>query len=155
RPATRGSRRSRARSPTSASSWTGARGGTASPCACRSRAGRGRPTVPRALIVDDDADTRDALAEGVSLGGFERARAGSLAEARKALAKAAPDVVLVDLMLPDGKGLDLLEAFEDGPRPQLVLITGNATVETAVEALRTGARDYLVKPVEMGRLKAI
>jgi DNA-binding NtrC family response regulator len=58
-------------------------------------------------------------------------------------------------MLPDGKGLDLLEAVEDGPRPQVVLITGNATVETAVEALRTGARDYLTKPVDVPRLKAI
>src|SRR3989442_10820440 len=57
-------------------------------------------------------------------------------------------------MLPHGKGLDLLEV-EDGPRPQVVLITGNATVETAVEALRTGARDYLVKPVDVPRLKAI
>ena len=111
--------------------------------------------MPRALIVDDDTEIRDALAEVAGLEGFETATAGSLAEARQRLATAPPDVVLVDLMLPDGKGLDLLAAFEDGPRPQIILITGNATVETAVEALRTGARDYLVKPVEVPRLKAI
>src|SRR5262245_43922466 len=111
--------------------------------------------MPRALIVDDDIEARDALSQIVGLEGYETDRAGSLAEARKLLSKGAPDVLLVDLMLPEGQGLDLLEAFEDGPRPQVVLITGNATVETAVEALRTGVRDYLVKPVEVSRLKAI
>jgi len=111
--------------------------------------------VPRALIVDDDPEIREGLAEVVGLEGFETTTAASLSEARQRLAKTRPDVVLADLMLPDGKGLDLLEAVEDGPRPQVVLITGNATVETAVEALRTGARDYLTKPVDVPRLKAI
>jgi DNA-binding NtrC family response regulator len=107
------------------------------------------------LIVDDDPEIREGLAEVVGLEGFETTTAASLSEARQRLAKTRPDVVLADLMLPDGKGLDLLEAVEDGPRPQVVLITGNATVETAVEALRTGARDYLTKPVDVPRLKAI
>ena len=111
--------------------------------------------MPRALIVDDDPEIREGLAEVVGLEGFETTTAASLSEARQRLAKTRPDVVLADLMLPDGKGLDLLEAVEDGPRPQVVLITGNATVETAVEALRTGARDYLTKPVDVPRLKAI
>ena len=111
--------------------------------------------MPRALIVDDDPNIREALAEVAGLEGFETATASSLAEARQRLAKTRPDLVLADLMLPDGKGLDLLEAVDDGPRPQVVLITGNATVETAVEALRTGARDYLTKPVDVPRLKAI
>ncbi len=111
--------------------------------------------MPRALIVDDDADIREALAEVAGLEGFEASTAASLAEARQHMAKAPPDVVLADLMLPDGQGLDLLEGPDDGPRAQVILITGNATVETAVEALRTGARDYLVKPVDVPRLKAI
>jgi two-component system, NtrC family, response regulator HydG len=111
--------------------------------------------VPRALIVDDDPDIREALADVAGMEGFETATASSLTEARQKLAKNPPDVILADLMLPDGKGLDLLEVVEDAPRPQVVLITGNATVETAVAALRTGARDYLTKPVDVPRLKAI
>jgi len=106
------------------------------------------------LIVDDDPEIREGLAEVVGLEGFETTTAASLSEARQRLAKTRPDVVLADLMLPDGKGLDLLEAVEDGPRPQVVLITGNATVESAVEALRDGATDYLVKPVDRARLKS-
>ena len=111
--------------------------------------------MPRVLIVDDDSAIREALAEVAGLEGFETSTAASLSEARQKLARTPPDVILADLMLPDGKGLDLLEAVEDGPRPQVVLITGNATVETAVEALRTGARDYLTKPIDVPRLKAI
>jgi two-component system response regulator AtoC len=111
--------------------------------------------MAHALIVDDDAGTREALSEFASLEGFTVASAGSLAEARERLAENRPDVVLIDLMLPDGRGLDLFEGLEEGPRPEVILITGHATVDSAVEAIRTGARDYLVKPVEIPRLKAI
>jgi DNA-binding NtrC family response regulator len=99
--------------------------------------------MARVLIVDDDPETREALAEVAALEGFVTATAGTLAEAREHLAAGRPDVVLIDLMLPDGQGLELMAEFEDGPRPEVVLITGHATVDSAVEALRTGARDYL------------
>ena len=111
--------------------------------------------MPRALIVDDDSSTRAALAEVAELRGFTVSTAGSLAEARERLAEQAPDVVMIDLMLPDGSGPDLLKDFEGDSRPEIILITGHATIDSAIEALRTGVLDYLPKPVDMPRLKTV
>ena len=109
--------------------------------------------MPKALVVDDDANSLSALATLVSREGFTTATAGDLREARRALQVEAPDVLLVDLQLPDGSGLDLLN--ERPPSVDMVLITGYATVDTAVAALRMGAADYLTKPVDVPRLKAV
>ncbi len=116
-----------------------------------------RPDVTlRALVVVDDADFRSGLAEAVRLEGFSTATAGSLAEARRRLAESPPHLVLVDLSLPDGSGFDLLKEIEpNGGSPEVVLVTGQATVGTAVEALRLGAADYLTKPVDFTRVKSI
>jgi DNA-binding NtrC family response regulator len=111
-------------------------------------------TGPRALIVDDDLDILKGLAEVVEREGFHVTCAPTLKQAREVIAANTPDVVLVDINLPDGSGLDLLEGL--GPAaPEVVLITGQASVETAVDALRRGAADYLTKPVEYPRLKAM
>ncbi|MGZ5598152.1 MAG: sigma-54-dependent transcriptional regulator, partial [Usitatibacter sp.] len=107
------------------------------------------------LIVDDDANTREALAALVTQEGFTTAVAGSVAEARIQLVRQRPDVVLMDLRLPDGSGIDLFEDLEDRSSIETILITGHASVESAVEALRLGASDYLTKPVNLPRLKAI
>ena len=110
--------------------------------------------MPRALLVDDEASSLAAMAELIDREGFTTTTATTLAEARAELEDETPAVVLTDLMLPDGSGLELLEvAGEVGA--QVVLITGHASVETAVEALRRGATDYLTKPVDVPRLKAI
>ena len=110
--------------------------------------------MARALIVDDDLGFRLGLAEAVGREGLEVATAGSLAEARADVARAAPDVVLLDLSLPDGSGMELLPDLEALPEPPgVILITGQATVETAVEALRRGVADYLTKPVDLARVK--
>ena len=91
----------------------------------------------------------------VSREGYETTEAGTLAEARAALAAGALDVVLVDLGLPDGSGIELLRE-EAGPRRvEFVVITGNASVDSAVEALREGALDYLVKPTDRARLRSV
>jgi two-component system, NtrC family, response regulator AtoC len=111
--------------------------------------------MPLALIVDDDIGTAAAMAEMVELEGFTATTAGTLAEARAQIAQEAPDVALVDLMLPDGEGLELLKDVDPGRRPEFILITGHATVDSAVEALRTRALDYLTKPVDTRRLKAV
>jgi DNA-binding NtrC family response regulator len=112
--------------------------------------------MAHALIVDDDHATRSALSDVAETQGFSTATAGSLAEARDRMSDRRPDVVLIDLMLPDGLGLDLVEnEAEDVPRPEVVLITGHATVESAIEALRRGAMDYLPKPVDLPRLRAV
>jgi DNA-binding NtrC family response regulator len=107
------------------------------------------------LIVDDDVNTREALAALCETEGFTTAVAGSVAEARIQLVRQRPDVVLVDLKLPDGSGMDLFEDLEDRSSIETILITGHASVETAVEALRLGASDYLTKPVNYQRLKSV
>jgi|KBSMisStandDraft_5_1062788.scaffolds.fasta_scaffold29405_3 DNA-binding NtrC family response regulator len=107
------------------------------------------------LIVDDDSNTRDALAAIATAEGFTTACAGSIAEARIQLVRQRPDVVLMDLRLPDGSGMDLFEDLEDRSSIETILITGHASVESAVEALRLGASDYLTKPVNLQRLKAV
>ena len=108
----------------------------------------------RALLVEDDADFRASLARLVERENFTVLEAGSLKEARALLSEDPPDVAFVDPMLPDGSGLDLLSE-EYSPRPDFVVVTGNATVRSAVEALRNGAIDFLTKPVDRVRLHAI
>ncbi len=109
---------------------------------------------PRALVVDDDPDITAVLTELVEREGFAVTSATTLAQAREEIAATVPDIVLVDIHLPDGSGLDLLEGV--GPAaPEVVLITGQASVETAVDALRRGAADYLTKPVDFPRLKTV
>jgi two-component system, NtrC family, response regulator AtoC len=108
-----------------------------------------------ALIVDDDVDHLRGLAELVAREGFITHTVETLAAARTALAEHRPDLVLVDLLLPDGNGLDISAAFDADLRPEMVLITGNATVESAVMALRFGATDYLTKPIDLPRLKTV
>jgi DNA-binding NtrC family response regulator len=105
------------------------------------------------LIVDDDPGFLAGVAELVKREGFEVASAGSLKEARANILASPPDILLVDLHLTDGSGLSLLEAFEPDAAPEVVLITGSASVETAVEALRLGVADYLTKPVDFARVK--
>ncbi|WP_233880716.1 sigma-54-dependent transcriptional regulator [Paraburkholderia flagellata] len=111
--------------------------------------------MPHVLIVDDDAETREALAAVVSEDGLTTAQAGDLREARIQLVRQMPDVVFTDLKLPDGSGTDLFEDLDPRSGVELVVITGHATVETAVDALKAGAIDYLVKPINLQRVKAI
>ena len=114
-----------------------------------------RTAPPRALIVDDDTGFLLGLAEVVKREGFAVTSAGTLKQARQELAANPPDIVLVDLYLPDGSAFELLDGFDAASAPEVVLITGNASVETAVEALRRGAADYLTKPVDLARLKMV
>ena len=110
----------------------------------------------RALIVEDDPKTRQALAELVALEDFTARAVGTLAEAREELDRERPDVVLCDVVLPDGQGTELLaEQPERRSLVEFILITGNASVDSAVEALRLGAYDYLTKPVDVPRLRAL
>ncbi len=116
------------------------------------------PEPPRrvALVVDDDEDFRASLALLVRREGFEVTEASTLAQARAHLAEHHADVVIVDLGLPDGRGLDLLgdeDAVER--RPEIVVVTGNATLEAAVDALRQGVLDFLTKPIDHHRLRAV
>lgn len=111
--------------------------------------------MPHALIVDDDSDTLNALTELVRLEGFTADPANSLQQARISIGRRRPDIVLLDLSLPDGEGMDLLEDLESRETTQVVLITGNASIETSIQALRLGATDYLIKPINFKQIKSI
>ena len=111
--------------------------------------------MPHALLVDDDVNFILGLAEVVGREGFATRTAHTLKEARAEIAKAVPDVVLADLHLPDGSGIDLFKDLEGNPTTEVVLITGQASIDTAVDAMRKGASDYLVKPVDMARVKGV
>ncbi len=111
--------------------------------------------MPRALIVDDHEPTLSALAELVQNEGYTTAQAKSLEDARSELASSKFDVVLVDLNLPDGSGMGLLEEARNAGSSAVVLITGQASVNSAVEALRMGVTDYLTKPIDFERVRTI
>jgi len=112
--------------------------------------------MPVALIVDDEAKSLAAMTELVEKEGFTALAAATLGDARERLAETRPDVVLVDLMLPDGSGLELMQHdFQPAKRPEIILVTGFASVDSAVAALRLGVLDYLTKPVDMRRLKTV
>ena len=111
--------------------------------------------MAHALIVDDNREALDALGHLVEREGFSVDSVGTLAGARDAVRKRRPDVILLDLRLPDGDGFELLEALDGDVRPDVVLITGHATVDTAVAALRERVTDYLVKPIDLERLRSV
>jgi len=111
--------------------------------------------MPHALAVDDDPNFLSALAELIEGQGFTTNTALNLRDARAQVSHRSPDVALVDLYLPDGSGIDLLKDLESGAATEVVLMTGHADVESAVQALRLGASDYLTKPLDIGRLKSI
>jgi DNA-binding NtrC family response regulator/cytochrome b subunit of formate dehydrogenase len=108
----------------------------------------------RLLIVEDDALLRSVLAERLQHEGIEVVAAGTLREARAGLDTVAPDVVLLDLRLPDGEGLDLLREAAHGGASVWVVMTAHATVSLAVEALKLGAHDFLEKPFSLDRAVA-
>jgi two-component system, NtrC family, response regulator AtoC len=111
--------------------------------------------MPHALAVDDDPNFLSALAELIEGQGFTTNTACTLRDARAQVSHRTPDVALVDLYLPDGSGIELLKDLELGSATEVVLMTGHADVESAVQALRLGASDYLTKPLDIGRLKSI
>ncbi|NML98711.1 sigma-54-dependent Fis family transcriptional regulator [Paraburkholderia sp. RP-4-7] len=114
--------------------------------------------MPHALIVEDDPNSLSGLSAILAADGFSVDTATTIAEARAALTRFIPDVVLVDLNLPDGSGLDVLQhlpAHPPGGALPVIVMTGNATVESAIEGLRHGIWDYLLKPVNIPRLRSL
>ena len=110
----------------------------------------------KVLVVDDEAAERDGLARLVGQWGYEVETARSGEEALTLVESQHPAVVVTDLVLPEMDGLTLLEKLKETGRPPIVLlVTGQGTVETAVEAMRRGALDYLTKPVDTTRLQVL
>ena len=109
----------------------------------------------RALLIDDNADFLNGVIEIAAGEGFAVSGARSLREARECLANGPVDLVLVDLMLPDGDGVSLLKELKETSDSDVILVSGMATVDSAIEALRLGALDYLTKPIDTRRLKSV
>jgi two-component system response regulator PilR (NtrC family) len=108
------------------------------------------------LIVDDEASLRDFLTIVFEEEGCRVETAATLADAHAALQKHEPDLVLCDLMLPDGSGLDLLRDVKaQNPSIAVVMITAHTSTKSAVEALKAGAHDYIAKPFDIDELKII
>ena len=105
------------------------------------------------LVVDDDRTVRETLADFFDALGYVVRSAATATAGRQAAAEHAPDVVLVDLRLPDASGLTLLEALRaDDPELGVIVLTGHADVPTAVRAMQQGALDFLEKPVDLEAL---
>jgi DNA-binding NtrC family response regulator len=107
------------------------------------------------LAVDDDPLSLDLVRDALGSMGLRILTASTGAEARVVLAEERPQIVLLDLMLPDVSGLELLEEItQSAPGTDVILLTGHYTPESAVEAVRKGASDYLTKPVKIAALRA-
>jgi DNA-binding NtrC family response regulator len=108
------------------------------------------------LVVDDEPAEREGLARVVGQWGYEVETASSGEEALNLVETQHPAVVVTDLTMPEMDGLALLQKLRETGRPPIVLlVTGHGTVETAVEAMRHGAFDYLTKPVDTTRLQVL
>ena len=108
------------------------------------------------LIVDDEPAEREGLARLVGQWGYDVETASSAEEALNLVETQHPAVVLTDLVLPEMDGLTLLQQLKETGRPPIVLmVTGHGTVESAVEAMRHGAFDYLTKPLDATRLQVL
>jgi two-component system nitrogen regulation response regulator NtrX len=106
------------------------------------------------LVVDDEPDIRDLIKEILEDEGYEVAVAENGAAAREARRARRPDLILLDIWMPDIDGVSLLREWSEGdqlPCP-VIMISGHGTVETAVEATRLGAYDFIEKPLSMNKL---
>ncbi len=106
------------------------------------------------LVVDDEANIRSSLEEILREEGYGVAGAESAADARVLIEDAPYDVVLLDIWLPDHDGLDMLAEIHHLPeqsRPEVIIISGHGTIETAVKATKLGAYDFLEKPLSLDR----
>ena len=111
---------------------------------------------PRALIVDDEPDIRELLAITLGRMQIDVETAGDYAAAVKHLGSEVYDLVLTDMRLPDGDGLDLVEWIQaHRPGVPVAVITAHGNVEAAVRALKLGAFDFISKPLDLGALRKL
>jgi CheY-like chemotaxis protein len=109
--------------------------------------------MPKILVVDDDGELRENIAEVLGGFGFETVAAGNGEEALARLEASEFDLVLLDLVMPGMGGMETLASIRRRfPRIKVVMLTAFATVDNAVEAMRKGAEDYLAKPFRVDEL---
>ncbi|HEU4356286.1 MAG TPA: response regulator transcription factor [Actinomycetota bacterium] len=109
---------------------------------------------PRILVVEDEKVISEPLAEHLERDGFDTEVAATLAEARSALESGAPDVILLDVMLPDGDGRDLAREVRKTSDVPIIMVTARGEEIDRILGLELGADDYVVKPFSARELAA-
>jgi two-component system response regulator AtoC len=110
---------------------------------------------PKILIIDDERLVRWSLAQKLSRWGYEVSECGTGADGQRALAVEGPDLLLLDVKLPDAKGTDVLEDLrKNWPDLPVIMITAHGVIEDAVTAMRRGAYDFITKPVDDAKLQS-
>jgi DNA-binding NtrC family response regulator len=105
------------------------------------------------IIIDDDMLTRVSTADLIQSWGYEVETAASFNEGLKIVNEAVPDIAIIDLRLPDGDGMELLSLIrEQHPQVDAVILTGHASIDSAIDAIKKGAENYLEKPCDPNRL---
>ena len=105
------------------------------------------------LVVEDEKTARMVVSNFLRNNGYEVQEVGSLAEARKIISQDGTDIIILDIGLPDGEGTDLLpEVARLLNRPQVIIMTAFDVVTRAVNAMKNGAQDYMVKPIDLQEL---
>ncbi len=112
------------------------------------------PPEPQVLVVDDETLFAQAVAKRLTKAGFDCRQVGTLADARAEVESGQPDLILLDVKLPDGSGLDLLAELraDFGQEMAIVMMTAFGDLDSAVEAMRLKANDFLKKPVDLDEL---
>lgn len=106
------------------------------------------------LVVEDEESYQDALNIGLSVEGFVVVGATNIAEARRLITTAKPDLVLLDVMLPDGSGIDYCRELYDTTRIPVIMVTARSSEVDVVLGLEIGAADYVTKPYRLRELIA-
>lgn len=113
-------------------------------------------TRPCVLLVDDEPDLLTLLEMTLGRMELDTVTAATLSEAKSALEKKLPDLCLTDMKLPDGNGLELIADIQQRyPQLPVAMMTAHGSMETAIEALKLGAFDFVSKPVALDRLKGM
>jgi two-component system, NtrC family, nitrogen regulation response regulator GlnG len=109
--------------------------------------------MPKLLVVDDEAIIRHSFRRVFASAEVEVVTAETLAEARLIFDRDQPDVIVLDLQLRDGSGLDFFNYVRgEGAKRPVIFLTAHGTTDTAIEAMKHGAFDYLLKPIDLGRM---
>jgi len=111
-------------------------------------------SIEKIIVLEDDAIVRANLENFLRRQRFDVASAGTLAAAREYLNKDSFDLIFMDMRLPDGEGIELLKQLQSRPqKPLAVVMTGFGSVESAVECMKNGSFDYLIKPFSMEQIE--
>jgi nitrogen regulation protein NR(I) len=112
--------------------------------------------MPKLLVIDDEESVRYSFRSVFGGDRTEVLTAATAAEGLDKFRRLEPDVVVLDLQLPDGSGLDVFRQIHEGsPKRPVIFITAHGTTQTAIEAMKGGAFDYLVKPLDLDRLSQV